>query len=100
MLRRFEQFQWGPLNATRLNELVDSITSLQQQVRQMQSKQEHQMNYQKRLPFKMHYKAGSLILCNNVKHGVINKWTHKGNQPQCNPLLYMVLVVREIIISP
>ena len=40
MLRRFEQFQWGPLNATRLNELVDSITSLQQQVRQMQSKQE------------------------------------------------------------
>lgn len=40
MLRRFQDFQWGPLNATRLNELVDSITSLQQQVRQMQTRQE------------------------------------------------------------
>ena len=34
MLRRFQDFQWGPLNATRLNELVDSITRLQQQVAQ------------------------------------------------------------------
>ena len=31
MLRRFQEFQWGPLNATRLNELVDAITRLQQQ---------------------------------------------------------------------
>lgn len=37
MLRRFDQFQWGPLNATRLNELVDSIVRLQQQVAQMKS---------------------------------------------------------------
>lgn len=34
MLRRFDQFQWGPLNAVRLNELVDAITRLQQQVAQ------------------------------------------------------------------
>lgn len=34
MLRRFQEFQWGPLNATRLNELVDSIVRLQQQVAQ------------------------------------------------------------------
>ena len=35
MLRRFDQFQWGPLNAQRLNELVDSIVRLQQQVAAM-----------------------------------------------------------------
>ena len=37
MLRRFDQFQWGPLNAQRLNQLVDAVTSLQQQVRAMPS---------------------------------------------------------------
>jgi hypothetical protein len=35
MLRRFQEFQWGPLNATRLNELVDAITRLQQQAAQV-----------------------------------------------------------------
>lgn len=37
MLRRFEQFQWGPLNAQRLNQLVDAVTVLQQQVRAIPS---------------------------------------------------------------
>lgn len=32
MLRRFDQFQWGPLNANRLNQLVDAVTRLQQRV--------------------------------------------------------------------
>ena len=40
MLRRFEQFQWGPLNATRLNELVDAMTRLKQQVDGMAARQE------------------------------------------------------------
>lgn len=35
MLRRFDQFQWGPLNAQRLNEIVDAIVRLQQSVAQM-----------------------------------------------------------------
>ena len=37
MLRRFQDFQWGPLNAVRLNELVDAITRLQQEVQGMQA---------------------------------------------------------------
>lgn len=40
MLRRFQEFQWGPLNATRLNELVDAITRLKQQVDGMAARQE------------------------------------------------------------
>lgn len=38
MLRRFDQFQWGPLNAQRLNQLVDAVTRLQQQVQAIPSK--------------------------------------------------------------
>lgn len=37
MLRRFDQFQWGPLNAQRLNQLVDAVTRLQQQVQAIPS---------------------------------------------------------------
>jgi hypothetical protein len=40
MLRRFDQFQWGPLNAQRLNELVDAIVRLQQEVRLVQARHE------------------------------------------------------------
>lgn len=40
MLRRFDQFQWGPLNATRLNELVDAIMRLRQEVQQLQARPE------------------------------------------------------------
>lgn len=37
MLRRFDQFQWGPLNAVRLNQLVDAVVRLQQRVDAMPS---------------------------------------------------------------
>jgi hypothetical protein len=40
MLRRFEQFQFGALNAQRLNELIDAVMQLQQRVQGMAARQE------------------------------------------------------------